>query len=269
MNASPGTTALDWSELMTAVLEMPGSMGATYCRFYDYSPMNQALMYLQGLREPVATYKRWQGIGRQVVKGSKARQIVRPITVTRRDDDNEVKGTFTRFKLVSCIFPFSDTEGPDVVLPELPAWSLVAAAAELGIHKETFADLSGNVQGYSHGRLYAVSPVAVYPVKTAVHELAHIVCGHTDHDERTDDHRGVREFEAEAVAYVVMSEVAGLDGDCWAPDESRAYVQSWLAAAGRGSNGSAVTEVNIRRVFSAANKILTAGRPSREAALAA
>jgi antirestriction protein ArdC len=265
------TTALDWPELMRTVLDMPGSMGQTYNRFYDYSPLNQVLMYMQGLREPVGTYKRWQSIGRQVRKGSKARRIVRPITITRRDDDGDVEATFTRFKEVACIFPYSDTDGPDVELPELPAWSLVRAAEALDIRRETFADLSGNTQGYSHGRLYAVSPVAVYPVKTAVHELAHIVLGHTAADERTDDHRGIREFEAEATAYIVMSEVAGLDGDGWAPAESRAYVQSWLAAAGHdphGSNGSAVTEVNIRRTFSAAGKILTAG-PARDAEVVA
>jgi hypothetical protein len=36
------------------------------------------------VREPVATYKRWQAIGRQVLKGSKAAEIVRPITITRK-----------------------------------------------------------------------------------------------------------------------------------------------------------------------------------------
>jgi N-terminal domain of anti-restriction factor ArdC len=257
--ATTSGTALDWTELMQTVLTMPGSMGQTYCRFYDYSVTNQVLMFMQGLREPVATYKRWQSVGRQVRRGSKARSIIRPITVTRRDDAGDVEATFTRFKVVNCIFPFSDTDGPDVELPELPEWNLTAAALALDIRREAYADLSGNVQGYSYGRTFAVSPCAVHPVKTSIHELAHITLGHTAHDERTDDHRGLREFEAEATAYVVMAEVAGLDSNSWAPDESRAYVQHWLASADQH-----VSEVNIRRVFSAANKILTAGRPARD-----
>ena len=55
--------------------------------------MNQILLLMQGVREPVATYERWRSIGRQVLKGSKAAEIVRPITVTRKNDDGEVEST--------------------------------------------------------------------------------------------------------------------------------------------------------------------------------
>lgn len=254
---------LDWTELLNTVLTLPGDVGslsAIYCRFYNYSYLNQALMYMQGLREPVATYKRWLEIGRQVRKGSKARQILRPITVTRKDSDGvkstDKADTFTRFKMVNCIFPISDTDGDDIELPELPAWSVTAAAIELGITKETFAMLDGNTQGYSHGTSYAINPVAVHPLKTAVHELAHIVLGHTARDDYST-HRGLCEFQAESVAYIVMSEVAPLkDGDTewsWSPASSRAYVQQWLG-------DTQVTDAHIKAVFSAANKILVAGR---------
>lgn len=248
---------LDWQAMLTEVLTLEGSLGDIYCRFYDYSYLNQVLMYMQGLREPVATYNRWRDAGRQVRKGSKARGIVRPIVVKRRDDSGEDTGeVFKRFKMVRCIFPLSDTDGPDIELPELPGWSLGRAGAELGITRESFTDLSGNVQGYSHGSSYAVSPVAVYPLKTAVHELAHIVLGHTAGDERSHHTRGVKEFQAETVAYIVLSEIG--DASQWSAESSRAYVQQWLA-----QDGSSVSDAHIRAVFTAANKILTAGRPAR------
>jgi hypothetical protein len=34
------------------------------------------------------------------LKGSKAAEIVRPITITKKNDDGEVESTFTRFKFV-------------------------------------------------------------------------------------------------------------------------------------------------------------------------
>jgi antirestriction protein ArdC len=253
----PSTLELNWPELLNTVLTLPGDVGslsAIYCRFYNYSYLNQLLMYIQDLHEPVATYKRWLEIGRQVRKGSKARQILRPITVSRKDSDGnkstDPNDTFTRFKMVNCIFPLSDTDGDDVELPELPAWSVTAAALALNITREGFAMLDGNTQGYSHGTTYAVNPVAVHPLKTAVHELAHIVLGHTTGNEYST-HRGIFEFQAESVAYIVNSEVA--PAETWSPATSRAYVQQWLG-------GTEVTDAHIKPIFTAANKILTAGR---------
>jgi len=257
-STKPAALELDWPQLLNTVLTLPGDVGslsAIYCRFYNYSVLNQVLMYIQGLNEPVATYQRWLEIGRQVRKGSKARQILRPITVTHKDLDgnrDEKAETFTRFKMVNCIFPLSDTDGDDVELPELPTWSLTTATLELGIARETFTMLDGNTQGYAHGRTYAINPVAVYPLKTAVHELAHIVAGHTTDDEYST-HRGLKEFQAEAIAYIILSEVASADS--WSADTSRAYVQTWLGS-------TEVTDTHIKPIFSAANKILIAGRPA-------
>jgi hypothetical protein len=78
--------------------------------------MNQILLLMRGVREPVAAYERWRSIDRQVLKGSKAAEIVRPITVTRKNDDGEVESTFTRFKSVRCLFTYSQTEGEELPL---------------------------------------------------------------------------------------------------------------------------------------------------------
>ena len=111
---SPERRKLEWQELIETALTAPGRMCDTYNRFYQYSFLNQLLVLMQGVREPVATYKRWQAIGRQVLKGSKAAEIVRPITIAKKNDDGEVEATFTRFKPVKCLFAYSQTEGEEL-----------------------------------------------------------------------------------------------------------------------------------------------------------
>lgn len=244
---------VDWPALLRTALTSPGHASDTYCRFYRYSMSNQMLLMLQGVFEPVATYRRWQDLGRQVQKGAKARSIIRPVTCKRDEPtptDPEHKATWTRFVLVPCLFPVSDTEGEGLPPYESPLWDAATAIVGLGVDTETFHVPDGNVQGYSHGHTVAVSPVARYPMKTLVHELAHVTLGHTGGDAE-DEHRGVQEAQAEATAYIVMTEAA--ESGAWDPDASRSYIQTWMS-------GGELTEKHIRRIFTAADGILKAGQ---------
>jgi N-terminal domain of anti-restriction factor ArdC len=177
---------LDWQALIETALTAPGRMGDTYNRFYTYSFMNQLLLLMQCVREPVATYKRWQAIGRQVMKGSKAAEIVRPITVTGKDDDGEVEATFTRFKPVRCLFGYSQTDGPDIPMPEMPAWSLDRALEKLDIRRVPYEMLDANASGYAYDRNLAISPMDEHPLMTAAHEVGHILLGHTSEGLRAE-----------------------------------------------------------------------------------
>src|SRR6266567_831963 len=76
---SPDQRTIDWGKIIETALTTPGNVGNTYNRFYEYSFLNQIYLRMQGVQEPVATYKRWQAIGRQVLKGSKAKEIIRPV----------------------------------------------------------------------------------------------------------------------------------------------------------------------------------------------
>lgn len=248
------TREIDWQALIETALTAPGHLGNVYNRFYSYSFMNQMLLLMQGVQEPVATYKRWQAMGRQVVKGAKAKEIVRPITVTRKNDDGEVEASFLRFKAVKCLFTVSQTEGdPLPPAPELPEWSLPRALKQLDIREVPYQLLDGNTQGYSVDRRYAINPVAVHPFKTTLHEVSHITAGHTVPEKLAEylGHRGVYEFEAEGSAYLVANELQVL------PEEqasgSRAYIQTWL-------QGERPAETSIRRVFATTDAILRAGR---------
>jgi antirestriction protein ArdC len=251
---------LDWTKMIEVALTLPGSTGDTYCRFYEYSFLNQILLAMQGVREPVATYKAWQSLGRQVRFNEKAYRIIRPIVVKRTREDaqgEEHEVAYRRFKEVACLFAVSQTDGDELPPVEPKGWDLPAALAALNVEQVPYESADGNMQGYSSERTFAINPVAVNPTHTTFHELAHIVLGHTTADKLAlyIAHRGVFEFEAEATAYLVMHELGLLDEA--AASHSRAYIQGWL------SGHEAPSDAVIRQVFQAVDKILKAGRPAK------
>ena len=79
---SPEQRAIDWGKIIETALDMPGNVGNVYNRFYNYSYTNQALLWLQGAREPVATMKRWNALGRTELSGSRAKAIREVFTAT-------------------------------------------------------------------------------------------------------------------------------------------------------------------------------------------
>lgn len=269
-NTSPPVEQkLDWPALLDTALTVPGSIGNTYNRFHTYSFLNQVFLIHQGVPlEPVATYNRWKAVGRQVVKGSKAAAIVRPITVkateVNQDTGKEEEVKRRRFKVVRALFAISQTEGEPLPDIEVPGWDLETAEANLDVSRTEFRSMNGNMQGYSIGREYAINPVAVNPTKTTFHELGHIVLGHTAEIEDLDDeeegaleqvHRGLGEFQAETTAYLAMNEVGLMTEDV--ATVSRGYIQSWL-------KGEQPSDSAIRGVFAATDEILRAGRPAGE-----
>lgn len=253
------TEVPEWSKLIEEALTMPGHLSSIYNRFYTYSINNQILLYMQGVTEPVATFNRWKEMGRSVKKGSKAKAILRPITVKLKDD-LDAEGNpkqITKFKLVNALFTVSETEGDE--LPEYtpPEWSEERALGELDIKRVPFAVLDGNAQGYSFERNVAINPVAAYPLKTMFHELAHVVLGHTATDKMKDyaTHRGVMEFQAEATAYLCMNDVGALEH--MDASGSRGYIQSWL-------KGEKPSDQSIKEVFKAVDTILRGGHVVKE-----
>jgi hypothetical protein len=249
---------LDWQRLIEVALDTPGNVGDVYNRFYDYSFLNQMFLRMQGVSEPVATYKRWQALGRQVLRGSKANAIVRPIIIDKKNNQGQVEDRMLRFKVVNCLFTVSQTDGEPLREVDLPGWDLNTALGNLAIKREPYALVDGNTQGYSWDRNYAVNPVAADPTRTTFHELGHIVLGHTTPQPAEDQaaaHRGEREFQAEATAYLTLNELDRLTPE--AASHSRGYIQHWMDA-------ERPTDRAIRQVFAATDTILKAGRPVHE-----
>ncbi len=258
----PDQKAIEWQEMLQVALEAPGSVGNEYSRFHNYSFLNQMLLLSQGCPiEPIATFNRWKELDRHVVKGAKAFEIVRPITVTAKDqlDEQGQPKRFTKFKRVKAIFPVSMTAGEDLPPAEVPDWDAERALGALAITRVPFALFDGNVAGYSTDRQVAINPAAVHPTKTLLHEVAHIVGGHTAPDRigEYQKHRGRFELEAEAPAYLVSKEL-----QIATPEEdtsSRGYIQHWM-------RGQRPTDESIRTIFKSTQAILSAGRLAVEAA---
>jgi antirestriction protein ArdC len=248
----------NFSQLLQDAVNQPGIISKCYSTFHGYSIGNQLLAWSQCMEReipigPIATYKKWSELGRQVTKGQKAIALVMPVTINKKDAAGEKTGeVFSMFTMRNNWFVLSQTEGDEYVNEvATPAWDKAAALAKLDINEVAFDYPDGNCQGYASGRTIAVNPVAILPHKTRFHELAHVVLGHTTDEVMADSEktpRDIREVEAEGVAYILCS-VLDLPG----LHESRGYIQNWL-------QGAEVTDKSAQRIFSAANKILEAGK---------
>jgi antirestriction protein ArdC len=247
-----------WSSMLSDAVNKPGVIGACYSAFHNYSMGNQLLAWTQlQARDmslsPIATYKKWSELGRQVKKGEKAIALVMPVTISKKDNAGEKTGeVFSMFTLKNNWFTLDQTEGADFVSESAsPAWDKAKALETLGITEVKFDSPNGNSQGYAQGKNIAINPVAALPHKTRFHELAHVVLGHTEEHAMHDSEltpRDIREVEAESVAYILCS-VLDLPGLI----ESRGYIQGWLA-------GGEITDKSAQRIFGAADKILKAGK---------
>lgn len=251
-------TALTFSQLLTEAIEKPGVISAAYRAFHNYSLGNMMAAASQcAARQiplgPIASYKAWQDKGRNVKKGAKAIALCMPITCkgerTNAAGDTEAF-TFGRFIWKNNWFVLSETEGAEYAADVVsPKWDAAKALATLEISQVPFEHISGNCQGYACGKTIAINPVAAFPHKTRLHELAHVVLGHTTelmNDSETTP-RDIREVEAESVAYILCSllELPGLA-------ESRGYIQGWL-------NSQEISERSAQRIYKAADAILKAG----------
>lgn len=250
-------------QMLESLLSMPGSTGETYRRFHNYSPRNLGFLALQGCPpEPVATFRKWVSLERQVKKGSRAYAILRPISIRKKDEEgNPTDEFFRRFKVVRALFPYSMTEGEALPPYEPEDWSVDRALGALGITQVAFESYQGNMGGYATGREIAINPMVPYPLRTTVHEISHVQLGHTLPDTITEyqGHRGVFEAEAETTAHVTLKEIGGLDEEV--ASVSRGYVASWGGV-------EQLEDKSITKIMTASGRIIAAGyeAPAAEAA---
>ena len=250
--------SIAWSALLSDAVNKEGIISSAYTVFHNYSVANQLWAWSQCLSRdielsPIATYKKWQTLGRQVKKGEKALTLCMPVTINKKDDSGQKTGdVFQLFTVRANWFTLSQTEGEDFINEvKTPEWDKDLALSKLGITEVAFNNPDGNCQGYATGKNIAVNPVAQLPHKTRFHELAHVVLGHTTEMTMSDSERtprDIREVEAESVAYICCS-ILGLKG----LEESRGYIQHWLS-------GNQITDKTAQRIFGTAEKILKSGR---------
>ena len=136
-----------FADLLQSAVTEPGILAQAYRQFHTYSLGNQLLAMVQchqrGIEPgPMATYPRWQELGRHVRKGQKALTLCMPITIKKKDetrDHDADVAVFTRFVYKSRWFVLSQTEGearaPE---PEIPRWDADRALVALHVEQIPF-----------------------------------------------------------------------------------------------------------------------------------
>ena len=247
-----------FAALLETALTEPGRVSSAFQAFHGYSLGNQILAMFQCMSRdipigPIASFNRWKDLGRHVKKGEKAIELCMPITVKKGENEAGEAECFTKFIFRRNWFVMAQTEGAEYSPEPVAGWDKAKALYALLVDEVPFTAMNGNVQGYAKGRTVAINPVGPEPVKTLLHELAHIVLGHTAEEGDNRTAKDVRELEAEGVA-LLCGAALGLPG----LEESRGYMQSWYKA------GQSIPEASARRIFKVADQILKAGRQAEE-----
>jgi antirestriction protein ArdC len=246
-----------YQAMFEKALEGDGKSLKGYSLFHRYSFANQMWAMMQMLDRgievsPIATFKKWQELGRNVQKGSKAIELCMPCTVKDKQKDGTEKPK-TIFIFRKNWFAMSQTEGEEVQFPEVE-FNFDKAVQTLGLTKEAFKYTDGNAQGYARkGKIFAINPIAEMPHKTFFHEVGHILLGHTEGESEFVDSvtttRNIQEVEAESVALCCMLAL-GIEGI----EYPRGYIKGWLQA-------EEIPADSIKKVFRVADQILKAGSP--------
>ena len=230
----------------------------TMAKFHNYSFNNTMLIAMQRPDATLVTsYKNWQSMGRQVMKGEKGITIIAPAPYKKMKekevlDENQrpimgtdgkpktekVEVTVPHFKAVT-VFDIAQTSGEPIqtLAPELLTAavqdfdSFMQAIQKISPVPIRFDEIDGNANGYYHN---ADKEIVIkkglsesQTLKTAIHEIAHAKL----HDREIMESLGVekdrltKEVEAESVAYCVCSSF-GLDTS----DYSFPYIAGWSSS---------------------------------------
>lgn len=230
----------------------------TMAKFHNYSFNNTMLIAMQRPDATLVTsYKNWQSMGRQVMKGEKGITIIAPAPYKKMKekevlDENQrpimgtdgkpkteqVEVTVPHFKAVT-VFDIAQTTGEliQTLAPELLTAavqdfdSFMQAIQKISPVTIRFDEIDGNANGYYHN---ADKEIVIkkglsesQTLKTAIHETVHAKL----HDKEIMESLGVekdrltKEVEAESVAYCVCSSF-GLDTS----DYSFPYIAGWSSS---------------------------------------
>ncbi len=191
--------------------------------FHAYSLNNVILILSQcNVATRVAGFRKWQELGRQVRKGEKAIKIfgysTKKVTETNEATGEDEEKTVVRFPILS-VFDISQTDLMEGAEDYSSPARRLTGSDDLGIVAKvtefltargwsvTHEAIPGEVNGYTttDGTKRVVIDADLSPAqaaKTAIHEAAHVIL-HADEDHAEYvAHRGVKETEAESVAYV-------------------------------------------------------------------
>jgi hypothetical protein len=264
---SEGVAALTTSERWTQYLDVQS-------RFPRYSPNNVMLILAQRPDATrVAGYRAWQALGHQVLAKESALRVFAPMKYQKRDStESEAKQEVRGFKLVP-VFDVSHTTGPDLpdivskldgLAPEGVFAKLTEFAESIGFRVERPASLESGANGdtdHREGRIRVLmSNAEAQQVKTLAHEIGHALLHDPEGVAARDMTRGLKELEAESVAYVTCRALGLETGEY-----SFGYVVGWSGGAEEALKGIKASTGRIQRAAAAILKMFEVEQPAVEA----
>ena len=217
--------------------------------FHRYSLNNLLLILSQcPTATRVAGFRQWQAMGRQVRKGERAIRIFgyaqKKIPAEQAESEDHAETTEDGQKVITYypVLSVFDIGQTDAIDPEADDPSTLAqrlsGADQLGIAVAVTdylteqgwtvrrQQISVGANGYTDPEARRVAIDAdlspAQAAKTVLHEAAHVILHAEEDPSEYVDHRGVKETEAESVAYVVAG-LLGIDTSRY----SIGYVAGW------------------------------------------
>jgi hypothetical protein len=231
----------DPEQLENFVRLWDGSLG-----MHEYSFNNLILAWLQYSKvSMMAGYKKWQSLGRTVIKGEKAIKVLAPLTRKIKDRSNDEEAyIITGWRYVN-VFDINQTDGEeldfghsDKVKGDI-SFDIIKAISPLPVIVEYAGTSNANV----NNKRILVAPKANEASKVAslLHEVSHYKLGHLD----SDLDKETKEIEAETVSFIVTTYL-GLKNE-----KSKYYIGSWSSGdklRGRGFKVISVAEAIIKDI---------------------
>ncbi len=249
--------------------------------FTQYSMGNQLLIMLaKPDATAVAGYRAWQAKGYQVRRGEKAIRILGPVTrpVPVLDSEghpilDEHGRTRQTREIIGVrpvsVFDISSCDGPPV--PEPPSPTLLTGEAPTGLWDSLavlVAEHGFRVERGDCGEANGITSFSdrvvrvrddvddAQAVKTLAHELGHVLLTDPADVFGFVDCRGLREVEAESVAFMVTA-AHGLDSSQYTFN----YVTGWASRASGALTTDQVVKATDERVIAAVDQILSHTQP--------
>jgi antirestriction protein ArdC len=226
---------------------------------YNYSFLNSVMVYAQG-GHLVQSFKKWQEFERYVRKGEKAHiYIFVPAFAKKEAENGEEEDKTVAFFLLKPVFDVTQTEGKPLEYAHNSAETAAYSFDDLAGKISTLTGLPVNVKPTGEARGYcSLQEIAISEssnntdkIKTLFHEAAHALF---NHHKAADKGRDVREVEAEAAAYLLLS-FLGIDYEL-----SGEYVRSWHADR---------ENINKTEILKIADRLIKAVQIAQEVAEAA
>ena len=247
-------------------------------KFHRYSFNNVLLITLQNPDATlVAGYRAWQALGHQVRKGESAIRVLGPVTkrvavldqatgVPLRDASGGV--LFRRLMVGAKPVSVFDASQVDPPVPPPPQPQLLTGQAPPGLWESLAALAVGQGYRVTRGECHGANGFTDYigrevrvrkdvddaqAVKTLAHELGHLLLPPEAGEPQSGWCRGLREVEAESVAYMV-TQAHGLDSAQY----TFSYVAGWASQAATDETSVADVVANTgARVVGAVDTILS------------